>query len=291
MKEQQDFLNYTWQRGYLLKIVLLVASHMFVLEALGQRSKLLPANQPRLSWSVNLPDTSNLDFFRHYPNVSKINMTIRNDKVQSVNLIFNDKNDREYYNLNFRGDILVFRDRYKIPINWVLPKFSTNDINGDYVGYMYDSYSGGIYPDSVILRYYEHHLLSENKKHVGGGGPIPPSFVGKIQDLADSISAELVKVGYKDTGESVAVFEAIVERDGELQSVERILGDSTLFSETVALCLLKDYPDIRRFKRAMWHPAITGGRPIRVSIRIYAELKNGDVVLEKSNSYYSFLPN
>jgi hypothetical protein len=250
-----------------------------------------------LNWHVNLPDTSNLDFFRQHPHISKIDMTVVNDKVEGISLIFKDKNERgnerEAYSTYFKGDVLVFQDRYKKPISWVIPRFYTNDINGDYVGYMYDHCSSSIYPDSVIFRYYEHHLLSENKKQkqaVGGGGPFTPSFVGKIQDLADSITVELAKTGYEDTGESVVVFEGIVERNGKLQDLEQVFGDSTLFSETVAFCLLKDYPDIRRFKRGMWHPSIADGRPMRARIRIYAELREGELYVEPSRGFYGWLP-
>lgn len=180
---------------------------------------------------------------------------------------------RQLLNFEFEGDVQYFLQEYKTD----LPVFSGNKLNFfDKFKVCNDDYKvvATIDKDSVHYDFLQYcpqgNVVLNPRKYrvIAEGGDI-------IRDI-EKYCEETFKDRDLDTS---FFFQGIVERDGRLTDIQVIRANHTPMERFLL--------ELFQQSDKLWQPAIQGGRPIRIAMKIYVKFKDGNCQIATTDGWYT----
>jgi len=235
--------------------------------------------------------------------IERISFTIDSDTISTVGI--HPKYDTAYikktflagvfsqrfffYDLDFEGDRLVFKEKYPHIQLPALPSTKvTNRYGKEDTSRKYNIEEVHLYLDSTTY-VYAHGYKPDHTKSLYG---IPAKYVGDLGDIEARISQDMAAAAASTPIDSTLVYGAVITRfpvekgmaareKFELGSL--LYGKPSVFSEIVKKNLMAHETSFGENGKPKWDFAILGtsGRPIDTRIKIYVHLnKDGSITMK-----------
>ncbi len=226
------------------------------------------------SFKLGFADSSYSRFFNDYPLYKLI--TIYYDDGKPGIITLNTSNNAETFDLRFEGDRYWLSKKYPRllipPQPTVDASYIANSGNAQRTS-MNGQICAELTRDSVIYRLY--YYDRSNSYVEPSTFNLRPGYLGNQQELQKFVSQIYRSRQPATVGDSVFLFEGIVERSGALSNVTLLAGEKSAFTEELIKTLPKN--------ATQWRPALQGGTPVRSEAKIYIKI-NPDQSLLVSTS-------
>lgn len=259
-----------------------IIRYIFLLSILLLNKGILQAQNEKIN-EVLIKDSTNKWFFINNPDIKQIWIIYENNQPSFVTplseYLANGIVKGESYNLNFKGDSLIFYNKYKdlnlsyksIPSNLRL-SLNQSLTTIDSVKYIYKKES--------------------NKKQENIG--TPASIINNT-DLIIQIEEQLKLISLQKI-DSTIVFSTKITKDGKASDITLEYGKSSKFSdliyETIFYKKHKNKLGREIKENRIWKPAVlfTSGQNVITKVRIYVSLdQNGKLSVITTPKFFRFL--
>src|SRR5690606_3126945 len=266
----------------LLLNLFFLSTHFLVAQSVD-----LPKNiaQNIVDIRVSIADTSNNSFFLKRNDLKEISRVFQNDELHSVAFRYQDQDSElwniEYYDMNFEGDVFVFKNKYKNSIHFIEPKIDVQQIYRKNIEGLNGKQIRTIIRQDTVT--FDIRLECESdsmrrdipgRTHLG----VPAEYAGDLKTLSSTIEKHFSETNSAADIDSTVVFRGVVDVSGDMNSLILEAGEQSAFSDAVKNALnVKDAlnPSLRTLrKRQFWIPARIERGPVKSNIRIYAKLND-----------------
>ncbi len=217
----------------------------------------------------------------NYPDIDSILIKFEQDKPISLQLLFNHQlsgsreqvsSREESYNLEFEGDVYLFKNKYVKAGIPVIPKAEI-----DHMSKMQQCGSNyflraTIHKDSIVYNFSQ--CCSPNKKQniFVKEYKYSASYNGSTKQLEQELSKKYDKKSSRPLGDSVLIFTSLVNKDllNNLQNIKLVTGTKSPFSDFIQKALEES--------GKFWIPMFQGGRPVKSFVRIYVRLNKDESI-------------
>ena len=244
-------------------------------------------NEHIASIRISVADTSNNLLFSGQERLKEISKLYRNGKLDEVRLSYKELGKEtlysEYYDMNFDGDVFVYKKKYEDIIHYLSPNVDILQIYGERIKCSTNKQLRTIIrKDSVI---FDFRLVcqcgdKENEIPLRSELGVPASYFGNLDKLSSTVEEQFAAMNSTADIDSIVVFRGIVDVRGDMTSLILEAGERSAFSDAVkdVLNSSQKTQTLRAPKR--WIPARISRGPVKSNIRIYARLhKDGSVTV------------
>lgn len=236
---------------------------------------------------IAIADTSNNYLFLEQEKLKEIWGVFQNDELHEMRLRYQEPDNEfwnsEYYDMNFEGDVYVFKKKYKNSIHFLKPKIDVQNIYGRAKQYLNSKqFLTVIRKDSVIFDFRLECLREDMQGNVPNRNKlgVPAKYFGDLKKLSSSIEKQFAETNSPAEVDSIVVFRCVIDVSGDMSSLILEAGERSAFSDAVknALNSSQRTQTLREHKR--WVPARISRGAVKSNIRIYARLhKDGSVTM------------
>lgn len=236
---------------------------------------------------ISIADTSHNTLLLKQEKLKEIWGMFQNEKLYGIRFLYQDPNNEywnsEFYDMNFEGDIYVFKNKYKNSIRFVKPKIDVQQIYGKTIECMGSKQLRTIIrKDSVIFDFNLECLREDKRRNIPDRTElgVPAKYSGDLTKLCSTIEKQLVEINSTVGIDSIIVFRGVVDVNGDMSNLILEAGKPSVFSDAVknVLTFLENPQTLR--KRKIWVPARIERGPVKSNIRIYVKLtEDGSVTM------------
>src|SRR5690606_15685177 len=220
----------------------------------------------KVDFNIIIPNTINTSFFKKHTEIEKVVINYYDYKDKSCFIYFKknetDSSQTEFYDLSFKGDSLVFLQRYGIlDLNFPTINLKRSIWNPSDNLFTH-SIKASITKDSINYYYKRIKTTSSSSRSINelgiGTSAKPRIKVSKIEAL---LINELKAKGIKNTDQQI-VFEVLINKEGNLEQMQQLVGLETDFSKVIKSIFEK--------KINNWYPAKIR-RPIETYVKVFIQ--------------------
>lgn len=204
-------------------------------------------------------NSCNKNIFVSNPDVDSLHIDFENGVPELVTFYLRtDSTDRsweqyrKWFDLKFEGDLYVLDNALLENL------FVRSEIESDYIDSIqslvkYHRLSAKVYPDSTIY-YFKYFPIYH------------AMYKGDINNLKNKLEDNYIKDTQVVPGDSVLIFQGIVEREGILTSVALVTGEQSEYAESVKRGIESQHDS--------WIPYTKDGIPYRSLVDIYVRINS-----------------
>ncbi|MBD1424448.1 hypothetical protein [Sphingobacterium arenae] len=265
---------------FLLLNLFFLSTYFLVAQSVDQQKNIT-------SIRISIADTSNNYLFLEQEKLKEIWGIFQNDELHEMRLRYQEPDNEfwnsEYYDMNFEGDVYVFKKKYNNSIHFLKPKIDVQNIYGRAKQYVNSKqFLIVIRKDSVIFDFRLECLGEDMQGNVPNRNKlgVPAKYFGDLKKLSSSIEKQFAEINSPAEVDSIIVFRCVIEVSGDMSSLILEAGERSAFSDAVknALNSSQRTQTLREPKR--WVPARISRGAVKSNIRIYARLhKDGSVTM------------
>src|SRR5690606_24312650 len=265
---------------FLLLNLFFLSTYFLVAQSVDQQKTIT-------SIRIAIADTSNNYLFLEQEKLKEIWGIFQNDELHEMRLRYQEPDNEfwnsEYYDMNFEGDVYVFKKKYNNSIHFLKPKIDVQNIYGRAKQYVNSKqFLIVIRKDSVIFDFRLECLGEDMQGNVPNRNKlgVPAKYFGDLKKLSSSIEKQFAEINSPAEVDSIIVFRCVIEVSGDMSSLILEAGERSAFSDAVknALNSSQRTQTLREPKR--WVPARISRGAVKSNIRIYARLhKDGSVTM------------
>lgn len=244
--------------------------------------------QENMTWiRISMADTRNNSFLLNQEKLKEILGIFQNDELHEIRLNYQEEDNEswysEYYDMNFEGDVYVFKKKYKNSVHFLKPKIDIQNIDGRAVSYINSKQLVTVIrEDSVIFNYRLEHLGEDTQKNILNRNKlgVPARYFGDLEKLSSRIAEQLSREKPITDVDSIVVFRGVVDVQGDMTSLILEAGERSLFADKVEKALSSPQTTRKLRDSKHWVPARISRGAVKSNIRIYARLhKDGSVTM------------
>lgn len=265
---------------FLLLNLFFLSTYFLVAQSVDQQKNIT-------SIRIAIADTSNNYLFLEQEKLKEIWGVFQNDELREIRLRYQEPDNEfwnsEYYDMNFEGDVYVFKKKYKNSIHFLKPKIDVQNIYGRAKQYLNSKqFLTLILKDSVIFDFRLECLGEDMQGNVPNRNKlgVPAKYFGDLKKLSSSIERQFAEINSPVEVDSIVVFRCVIDVGGDMSSLILEAGERSAFSDAVknALNSSQRTQTLREPKR--WVPARISRGAVKSNIRIYAKLhKDGSITM------------
>lgn len=243
--------------------------------------------QDIISIRISIADTSNNPLLLKQDKLKEIWRVIRNEELHEIRFRYQEHENEfwnsEFYDMNFEGDVYVFKSKYGNSVHFIEPKIDIQQIYGKKLKCLNSKQLRTIIrQDSVIFDFRlackSDSIQSDNPDRTALG--VPAKYSGDLKSLCSTVEKHFAEVNSAADIDSIAVFRGVVDVSGYMTSLILEAGERSAFSDAVEDALNSSQETQALKERKIWIPARTERGPVKSNIRIYASLnKDGSVTV------------
>lgn len=265
------------------KISLLLIIFLFsICSSVGQS---VDQSKNMTSIRISIANTSNNPHFSKQEKLKEIWGVFRNDKLHEVRLRYQELDSEawnsEYYDMNFEGDLYVFKNKYKNSIRFLEPKIDIQQIYGKKIECPNSKQLKTIIrKDSVIFNFKLECLGNDIQRDIPVRTDlgVPAKYAGDLKKLCSAIEKQIAEISSVANIDSIVVFRGVVDVSGDMSSLILEAGEQSVFSDAVRYALNSPQRPKKLREPKLWVPARIERGPVKSNIRIYARLNKGGSV-------------